>query len=87
MLEGSRRRILVLRTIPEEATMFRQQQSQPIPANSLRGAVIGNGTALTHTPDGRLQLYDLADGHVQYVGSFDNPGRALAALDALDEAA
>jgi hypothetical protein len=63
------------------------QRSQPAPDIDLRDAVIGDGIVLTHTSAGSTLLYSVAGDRVEYMGAFDNPGAAWAALDAFDEAA
>jgi hypothetical protein len=58
----------------------------PVDALDLRDAVLGPGTALVKSSGG-LRLYAIQGGRARHLGTFDNPGDAWAALDALDVAA
>jgi hypothetical protein len=50
----------------------------------LRGAVVGNGLALTQGRDGRLSIHELSGGTARHLGSYANAADAWRLLDELD---
>ncbi len=49
-----------------------------------RPSVIGDGLALSHDPDGRLVLHELAGSQSQRLGSYASAADAWRAIDAID---
>ena len=62
-----------------------QSEERELTVDSLnvRDAVIGDGLMLSQRKN-QLQLHAVGQGRAELIGTYESPGDALAALDALD---
>jgi hypothetical protein len=50
----------------------------------LEQAILSEDSALVDVPGGDMKFYAIVNGSAHFLGTFDDPAAALAALDSLD---